>query len=85
MISAAMTKLSITTRVASVVISNERKDIIFTLSDLECVMVLRTARKIMLSAKMTARSLNNITIMYPILIWQFEKTLIKLGGTLNKR
>ena len=66
MISAAMTKLSITTRVANVVISNERKDIIFTLSDLACVMALRTVRKIILSAKITARSLNNKNIMYPI-------------------
>ena len=64
MISAATTKLTIAIRVASIVPSNERKDIIFTLSVLFGVIIFRAAKKIMLNANIKARSLKTKTIHF---------------------
>ena len=61
-ISATKTKPTIAIRVAKTIPKNEGKDIIFSFSVLSCAVILRAAKKIMLSAKMTARSLKTKTI-----------------------
>ena len=61
-ISATKTKPTIVIRVAKTIPKNEGKDIIFSFSVLSCAVILRAAKKIMLSAKMTARSLKTKTI-----------------------
>ncbi len=60
--SAAKTKPTIAIRVATTLPNNKGKNIIFSFSVLSCAIILRAAKKIMLSAKMTARSLKPKTI-----------------------